>query len=683
MTDSTDKSLFTKTSDDRILEWDKYKIIKSLEKETGLPQTCAKAIANEIEGLIKYRRLKVVTTTLIRELVNAELINRGFVKERNKYCRLGMPISDVKDLIIQCNKENANVPHNPEATNLTIAGNIKKEFALLEIFPDAVSKAHLRGDIHLHDLDYIDRPYCGGQNLEYIKKFGLNLPNALSIAKPARHPEVLLLHLMKFSAALQGCFAGAIGWDAINVFIAPYLLGYSYKEIKQLAQILIFEFSQQAVARGGQAIFSDINLYWEVPKHFANVEAIGPGGEYTGDKYKYYEFESHKFIKAIFETYLEGDGSGRPFMWPKPNLHITEKFFETKDHEEFLELASDVAAKMGNTYFIFDRGQKVKISECCRLSLVMSKKDLEETNQPWKMRFSALQNVTINLPRIIYESKGNFEKTIKILSNRMELAAKAHVCKRKFIEKLLSKKHNGPLSLLAMDLDGESYLRLHKATHLIGMVGLNEAVKAYSGQELHENNTALMDGLRLISLMHDISKELSKKYGINFVLEQTPAESTSYRFAKLDIDNFPDALNFTRGDSKDSQVYYTNSTQLSVASNIDPIKRVSLEGKFHPLIEAGSMTHLWIGEYKPDKKAIASFVKTVFKNTSNDQICFSPEFTSCKKCFKTSRGLNEKCIYCGSNEVDGITRITGYFAKTSGFNPGKIAELKDRKKWRV
>src|SRR5208283_838446 len=131
---------------------------------------------------------------------------------------------------------------------------------------------------------------------------------------------------------------------------------------------MIFEFSQQAVARGGQAIFTDINLYWEVPQHFEGVQAIGPGGEYTGKTYLDYLPLAQKFVWLLFEVYKEGDGADRPFFFPKPLVHITEKFFRTPGHQEFLDHICEVASLKGNTYFVFDRGQTAKISECCRLS---------------------------------------------------------------------------------------------------------------------------------------------------------------------------------------------------------------------------------------------------------------------------------------------------------------------------
>jgi ribonucleoside-triphosphate reductase len=167
--------------------------------------------------------------------------------------------------------------------------------------------------------------------------------------------------------------------------------------------------------------------------------------------------------------------------------------------------------------------------------------------------------------------------------------------------------------------------------------------------------------------------------GMKFVLEQTPAESTAFRFAKLDLAHFTaEAEKVVQGNREKGEVYYSNSTLFNVGAPMSPITRVEKEGLFHPLIEAGSITHIWLGEAQPDKEALGSFVINVFKYTQNDQIAFSPEFTACLACGKTSRGLSEVCPYCQSKEVDGITRITGYFTKISSWNKGKLGELHDR-----
>jgi ribonucleoside-triphosphate reductase len=677
--DTTDMALFVRTSSENLANWNRERIVEALIRETYIDIDTAYAISKEVEDLIHNSRISVVTAPLIRELVNAKLIERGLEDARRMHTRLGVPIYDVDQLILRPNKENANVPHGPEATNLTLAERIKKEYALLSVFSQDVADAHMRGDIHIHDLGFIDRPYCSGQSLEYLKRFGLNLPNSIAIARPARHPDVLLAHMVKFAAALQSNFAGAIGWDAVNIFFAPYLRGLTERDIRQLAQMLIFEFSQQAVARGGQAIFTDINLYWEIPKHFEDVPAIGPGGEFTGLTYGDYMDEAQKFVRALFEVYMDGDGIGRPFFFPKPLVHMTEKFFKTPGYEYFLNLICDVASEKGNTYFVFDRGDTAKISECCRLSFKLDAKDIEDAKEPWKMRYCALQNVSINLPRIGYIAKGDDGLLFSELNRRVEIAIKAHIQKKGFIERLLSFGEEGPLGLLQMNRDGSPYLRMERASYLIGMVGLNELVQAHLGEQLHESNAAMKFGLKVIAHMKLLADRLGERYKMRFVLEQTPAESTAYRFAKLDLEQYDSrATPYIKGDLSKGEVYYTNSTYLNVGSPINPIDRVRLEGLFHPLIEGGALTHIWLGESKPSRESLANFVIKTFRNTQNDQIAFSPEFTACIDCERTSRGIREICPYCKSSRVEGITRITGYFTKTSSWNKGKIGELKDR-----
>ncbi len=678
--DATDIGLFVRVSADDIIIWDRGRIVKSLIKETGLDEDRAFIIAYEVEKDVKKAKIAdSLTAPLIRELVNAKLTLYGLVDERAHYTRLGVPAADAREIIMSANKENANIPHNPEATNLSLAETIKKEFALLHVFSRDVADAHMRGDIHLHDLGFIDRPYCSGQSLEYVKKFGLDLPRSLSIAKPAKHPETLLAHMVKFSAALQGHFAGAIGWDAVNLFFAPFTEGMSDKELKQLTQMLIYEYSQQAVARGGQAIFSDVNIYWEVPNHFAEVEAIGPGGKFTGRKYKEYEKEAQRFAVKMFEVYAEGDGCGRPFFFPKPLVHITKAFRSAEGSDKFLEQICEVAASMGNTYFVFDRGSTAKISECCRLSFELDASDLEDAKQPWRMRYSALQNATLNLPRAAYRARGNKEKLFENVDAMFDLTVKAHLQKRKYIEELLAMGDNGPLAMLTMKRDDEPYLRMHRATHLVGILGLNEMVQSFDGAQMHDTQDAYQLGVEVVKYLGRRAAEHTERHGIRFVLEQTPAESTAYRFARLDMEHHrQEAQAVVKGDIASNEIYYTNSTQFNVASDLTPFQRILLEGRMHPYISAGALSHIWLADSQPDPAAMASLVNRIYRGTQNAQVAFSPEFTACNKCNKVTRGLKDECGACGTEDVDHITRVTGYFSRVSGWNKGKLAELRDR-----
>lgn len=677
---STDIALLVSTnSQQEINSWNRSRITNSLVKEASLDAITAEEIALAVEDRIDSSNLMTVTTAIIREMVDLELLDRGLTMAHRRHTHLGLPMFDVEQIISNANKENSNTTHNPESVNLTIAETILKEFALRRVFTDDVAEAHLTGDVHLHDLGFIIRPYCGGHSLEYIKKYGLNLPNITSVSKPAKHPEVLIGHMVKMAAALQAHYAGAVGWEAVNLFFAPYLVGKTEDELDQLAQMLIFEFNQLAGARGSQVVFTDFNLYYNVPRHFADTQAIGPGGVYTGKTYKEYEPEAQAFLKAMFNVYLRGDATGKTFVFPKPLLHINEELFQTPGWEEFLDQACLVASKQGITYYVFDRGDEVTVSQCCRLKLKLSQEQLRETDTPERMRFSALQNVTINLPRIAYKAQGNDSALFMELNKALEVVGKAHLQKKAFIAELMDLGAQGPLGLLCQDLDGAPYLKMDGLTYLAGVIGLNELVQAHTGQQLHESDDALRFGLKVISAMNLKCKEISERYGLNIVLEESPAESAGYRLAKLDMKYWPSQTSsVVKGNLGDGNYYYTNSIHIAVDAPVDYIERVEKQSRFHPLIEAGAIVHVWLGESEPEPAAIRAFVEKTFRNTQCSQIAFSPEFTVCESCRRTSRGLQAQCPECGSLEVYGVTRIVGYFSKIETWNRSKVGELYDR-----
>ncbi|MBI4633780.1 MAG: anaerobic ribonucleoside-triphosphate reductase [Deltaproteobacteria bacterium] len=677
--ETTDITLFVRKSDEETARWNRQRIIDTLIRETGIDNDTAETISREVEKQIVASGIGLLTTYLIRELVDAKLVERGLEQARKMHARLGFSLHDARQLILRQNKENANVPHSPEGTNLILAEGIKREYALHDVFSRDVADAHAAGDIHLHALGYIDRPYSSCHSLEYVKKFGLNLTHSLTVAKPARHAEVLLAHMVRFGAMLQGHFAGVIGWNAVNLFFAPYLAGMVDGDVKQLAQMLVYEFSQLTSARGGQAIFTDIHIYWDVPEHFADVPAIGPGGEPTGRPYRDYQAEAQKFAWALFEVFKDGDATGKPFLFPRPLVHITEQFFRTPGHEDFLKHICDVAGDKGNTCFIFDRDGVVKTS-CGSLNINEEGPDREDARTPWKMRCTAIQNVTINLPRLGYKTGGDDRKLFSAIAEFMDLAVKAHLQKKTFIEKLLSYGDQGPLAMLGMDRDGMPYLRMDRAIYLIGMVGLNELVRIHRGKQLHDSPDALAFGQEVISRMKAEADRLSNEHGQRFALEQSPAETTAYRFARLDLKYYsPEAGHFINGSLANGEVYYTNSTHLNVAASVTPMERVKTEGLFHSLINGGNISHVWLGDNCPSPESMAQFIVAVFRETENNQVVFSPSFTTCNACGKTSRGIWKDCPFCQATDVEGIARISQYFSRVSGWNMGKIAELRDRK----
>src|SRR4030042_4972964 len=178
----------------------------------------------------------------------------------------------------------------------------------------------------------------------------------------------------------------------------------------------------------------------------------------------------------------------------------------------------------------------------------------------------------------------------------MQTRARAQIQKKEFIARLLGQGVNGPLSVLCECKDGEPYLRLERLTYLAGLLGLNEMVQYHTGKELHESQEALKFGLKVVAHMNLTTKRLSEKYGINLVLEESPAESSGYRLSKLDMKYYPaQAVRVLKGDLGGDEFYYTNSVHLNVEADIDYIERGQKQSLFHPLIEAGAIFPLWWG----------------------------------------------------------------------------------------
>jgi anaerobic ribonucleoside-triphosphate reductase len=677
--ETTDLTLFIRTSGEEIAPWNRQRIVDALMREAGIDDELATQISKEVEKQIVSSGIGLLTTALVRELVNARLIERGMERERRLHGRLGFPLYDVRQLILHQNKENANTPHSPEGTNLLFAEGIKKEFSLHDVFSADVGEAHAAGDIHIHGLGYIDRPYSCCQSLEYLKIHGLNLPQAINSAKPAKHAEVLLAHMVRFSAILQGHFTGTISWDALNISFAPYLGAMTDKDVRQFAQMLIYEFSQISATRGGQALYTDIHLYYEIPSHWAGLPAIGAEGKPTGKTYGEYEYDAKRFARAIMDVFYRGDATGKPFILPRPLLHITEEFWKAQGSDDFLQHACDVAGGKGNTCFVFDRGEDTQSFACD----AAFRRDVEasgEFDKPWLMRSAAIQSVTLNLPRLGYKVNGDEAKLFALLKDITAVAVKAHIQKKDFIEKLLSYSEDGPLAVLAMNNDGFPFLRMNRAFYIIGIIGLNELAQIQQESQLHQSEEALKFGLKVVKFLHDEVRHLSEELGIKIVLEQSPAETTAYRFARLDLKAYsPAAGRYVKGDVTEGAIYYTNSTHLNVSADIDPLKRVIQEGLFHQYLEGEVITHLQLGSENPGKVVLSKFIYDVFYNSTNRQISFAPEFTSCVSCGKTASGLAENCIYCGSANVEGIARLTKYFSKISTWNKGKLAELNNRK----
>lgn len=657
--------------------WDKRLIAQALVAEADVSAELADEIAGAVEKRVFAAGITRISTALIRELVDNELFERGLSATLEKQAVIGMPTYDLENLIHSKSQENSNIAsNNPEAINLAIAENTLKQYALRAIFSKDVAEAHLHGVVHLHDLGYPTRVYCSSHSLEYLKKYGLHLENLDTCSAPAKHARTLTGHLNTFLASMQAYYAGALGVAYINIMYAPYLEGMEYDQMRQEAQHLIFSGSQSAFSRGGQTLFLDFNIHTGVPHYLKNVPAIGPGGQYTGKNYGDYEEIAMSFCRAMLDVWRMGDRHGHVFAFPKCDFHVNADSFTDPRQYELLQFACQVASENGTPYFIFDRDE-VTLSACCRLRTAIT--DSHMIKHPESMRFCGFQNITVNLPQAAFRAgKGNFTGLLKEIDYALDIVFKGHVQKRKFVQRLMSHK-SGPLWQIGKTaLDGRPYVDLDQATYIVGLIGLNECVQYLTGQELHESDDMLKLGLKIVSHMYFRCKEKGKELGLKISLEESPAESASRRFAKVDLRAFPQCKEVLKGNLEEDEFYYTNSVHLRADAPVDLITRIRLQSKFHPLIESGAILHAFVGEERPPAASILALVKKTFERTQAAQLTISPEFTVCNDCNKITPKLSQTCGFCQSNNVFSVTRIVGYYSRVSNWNKSKLGELKDR-----
>ena len=742
--DLTDASMLLVESVARgsTLPWDRKELIDTLVRHTDLNEEVALNVAKTVENQIIASGMGSVDSTLIRELLNNELALRGYRHQLRDLSVYGVSRQFVDRLMYAKSLENSNiVNNNPEAVQLGIAELVLKQWALDTIFSADLKNAHNTGALHLHDLGYPHRVYCSSHSVEYVKKYGLRgLNNLNNDSAPASSAHVLTGHLNTFVASMQANYAGALGLAYINIMFAPYLRGKSAKEIRQIAQGLIFGGAQNAFSRGGQTIFLDFNIHTGVPGYLKTVPAVGQHGRYMlrradgevvrleetiraekdangnrmmelhlteadgsrrcvlrevadpkhgqaydaevekdlaarGERvltYGDFEEEARELTRALLGVWEEGDANGHVFEFPKCDFHVSAETFTDPKQMEIYRRACEVASRNGSVYFIFDRDE-VTLSACCRLRTTIQ--DNYMLRHPESLRFCGFQNVTINIPQCMYRAARagarTFEGLVAEIDKMMDLCVKAHEQKRARIAEMISGP-GFPLWQIGKEAcDGKPYVELEKATYIIGLIGVNDAVRFLMGKEFHESDEALRLGEKIVAHMFLRCKKLSVKHKMKLTLEESPAESAARRLAKADLVYYRDeALQVYKGGSEDV-AYYTNSVHLCADAPVSLVERIRKQAQFHSLIESGAITHAFIGEERPSPQAIETLMRETFFRTQSAQVTLSPEFTYCLDCGHNMRGLKETCTTCGSAHVEGETRVVGYFSKINNWNKSK------------
>ncbi|MBS7651576.1 MAG: anaerobic ribonucleoside-triphosphate reductase [Candidatus Bathyarchaeia archaeon] len=715
-----------RTTDGYLVPWDKNRIVEQLLEETQLAKTMfnlepmspeyASKIADEIERRINIMKPKFVSGPLIREAVNNLLLEWSdevpeFQIYRNLLTRVGAPVYDAYQIDTGAGweaRENANLQPNPETVHKKKADRLSKEEYLL-LLPPELATAHHQGDIHIHTLEYFGtRPFCQDWDLRYFLYYGL-LPDGTgfrsSAAGPAKHPEVALLHSVKVLAAGQTNFSGGQGFMYYTMFLAPFLRGLDYVRVKQLAQMMFYELTQTYVTRGGQLVFSNIQLPMGVPDIWKDVPVV-MRGRVGPDVYGNYEDEVQAFFRAITEVAYEGDYWGKPFNFPKNEYYLSPEFFKS-EYDELWMLVHRSVSKYGIPYFdnmlpgYRGYGKGVSCYQCCAYNFVATpgtdpsfkEKLYFEGGQHFSL--GGWQVVSINMPRLAYRANGDYDKLLEAARENMRLAVEVFKAKRMWMDRAI----NNNLIPFATQRPrdprtgerGPPAVDFNELVYVIGIVGVNEMVQHFTGSQLHESPDAVRLALRLLLDMEKYRKGLEFQTGMRIVLARTPAESTAQTFAIADLLS-PKYRKFARGvvkgdveqatalykGNRDIPVYYSNGTHTYVGARIPLGQKIDIEHKFFPILSGGNIFHVWLGEAAPDPEALYKVTQRIARNTQIGYFSYTKDLTICSSCQKTSSGLLESCPNCGSKEVRWWSRITGYYTDVTGWNEGKKQELKDR-----
>jgi len=733
-----------RTTDGHLLDWDRGAIVKQLLKETKLSEQFYKVpsiteeeageIAREVERRIRWMNVKYLSGPLVREIMNVVLLERHHPEWRNICTRVGTPVYDAHLIDIGTgfeSRENANLQENAETSHKKKADKISKEQYLL-LLPPYLADRHLAGDLHIHDLEYFGtRPFCQDWDLRYFFYYGL-MPDGLgtkaSVAGPAKKAEVAILHAVKALGSAQTNFAGGQGFYNFLTFIAPYFQDLSYDEILQLMQMFVYEMTQMMVARGGQLVFSSVQLTPGVPSLWRDKPAVYAGRVWDGSQpdaplktYGQFEREVRLAFKALMEVMLRGDHWGKPFNFPKPEISIEPDFMsedeefcrshpELPTYRDLYLLTFRLAAEYGTPYFdnqlpeYRGAGKGISCYQCCAYQFAATYESDSEFEEKLSfkagMHFSmgSWQVVSLNCPRAAYLARGDDELLFEYLRELMDIAVEIFKVKRDWMNQILrnhrmpfaTQQPRDPLSgekgAVAVDLEGLVYT--------IGVVGVNEMVQFHTGHQMHEQREGWRLAVRAMTEMELYAKELSKRHGMTIALARTPAETTAQRFAVSDLihEEFRDyAEKVVKGDleavrrslhkTRDLPVYYTNGTHLPPNADVAIFERARLEHVFFPIVDGGNIFHIFLGESTPDPQGLMDFGMRLARESQIGYFTFTKDMTVCLGCSKVSGGLKESCPNCGSAEVDHISRITGYLQAVSGWNKAKAQELKDRKRY--
>lgn len=563
-------------------------------------------------------------------------------------------------------KENATVTYSVGGLILSNSGAITANYWLSEVYDAETAQAHRNADIHLHDLSMLTG-YCAGWSLRQLIEEGLGgVPGKIS-SKPARHLASLCNQMVNFLGIMQNEWAGAQAFSSFDTYLAPFVRAddLSYEETKHCVESFVYGVNTPS-RWGTQAPFSNITLDWTCPPDLRDAPAI-VGGEPQDFTYGDCVREMDMVNKAFIEVMIEGDAEGRGFQYPIPTYSITRDFdwSDTENNRLLFEMTSKYGTPYFSNYVNSDMEPSDVRSMCCRLRL-----DLRELRKKSGGYFGSGEStgsvgvVTVNLPRIAYLAADEADFYAR-LDHMMDIAARSLKTKRTVISQLLDA---GLYPYTKRYLGGFDN---HFST--IGLVGMNEAALNASWLRCDLTDPRAQEfAAQVLDHMRDRLVVYQERYGDLYNLEATPAESTSYRLAKHDKEQFPGIVCA----GGEGTPYYTNSSHLPVGYTDDVFSALDVQDDLQTRYTSGTVFHAFLGEKLPDWRAAAQLVRAIAENYRLPYYTLSPTYSVCRT-HGYLAGEQRVCPQCGA-ETEVYSRITGYYRPLKNWNEGKAQEYADR-----
>lgn len=628
----------------------------------------------------------------IQDIVEKILIEEGHAKTAKAYIlyrKKREELREVRNLFMDAEKmieeyinledwrvnENANMGFSLQGLNNHIVEGISAKYWLNKIYRKELRDAHIKGDLHIHDLGLL-APYCCGWDLESFLMEGFKGAKGKVESKPPNHFESALGQLTNLLFTLQGEAAGAQAVSSLDTYMAPFIHydGLNYTQVKKAIQRFVFNLNIPTRV-GFQTPFTNITL--DIAPHpLLKTQAAIIGGKLMDKCYGEFQKEMDMFNSAFCEVMLEGDGAGRAFSFPIPTINITNDFpWESPVAQSIMEMTR----KFGTPYFAnflnSDLSPEDIRSMCCRLRL-----DNRELRRRGGGLFGAnpltgsINVVTINMARIGYTTKSpeQFKRRIRKL---MEYAKEICETKRMVLERYMEAGLY-PYSRYFLEGVKEAtgeYFKNHFST--IGINGMNEACVNMFGQDITTKRGNEF-AVEIMDFMNRVMQIFQEETGSLWNLEASPAEGTAYRFARLDKKMYPKI--YTKGES---EPYYTNSTQLPVDYTLDVFEALELQEKLQSLYTGGTVLHCFISEEIENAETCKILVKRIMENSKVPYITITPTFSVCPDHGYIS-GEHSKCIKCGK-ETELWTRVVGFHRPVQAWNKGKKEEFKQRLEFSV